>query len=319
MTGPAPIPPGRRRPHAAELLFWAATAGAWVVFPSHHLLLTEITILGLFALSLDLILGFAGILSLGHGAFFGVGAYAAGLAAIHLTAEPLSGLALAAALSGALGAATAPLLLRPGAGDLTRLMVTLGIAMLVFEAANRASWLTGGSDGLNGVLIDPLFGRFDFDLQGRTGHAYALAVLAVLFWAARRMMGAPFGLSLRAVRDNPARAAALGVPVGWRLVAIYAVSAAFAGAAGALATQTTMFVSLDAVAFHRSAEVLLVLVLGGTGYLYGGLVGAVVFKLLQDGLAALTPQYWPFWLGLILVALVLVGRDRIAAALGRWR
>lgn len=303
-----------RRWHWAEWLFWAAAFASFFLLPDHHLLLTEIAILALFALSLDLILGHAGIVSLGHGAFFGLGAYVAGLAAIHWTADPLAGLALAALAAGALGLVSAPLLLIR-ANDLTRLMVTLGIAMLLYEAANRMAWLTGGADGLPGVLIDPILGRFEFDLFGRTGHAYALAVLFVLFLVARRVVTSPFGLSLQAIRENPLRAASIGVPVGWRLAAIYAFAAVYAGIAGALLTQTTMFVSLDVAGFHRSADVLLVLVLGGVGYLYGGLVGAILFKLLHEALSTLTPQYWQFWIGLILVAIVLAAPRRLFARL----
>ena len=302
---------GRFRP--AEALFWLAALASFFLLPDQHLLLTEVVILGLFALSLDLILGYAGIVSLGHGAFFGLGAYVAGLVSIHLTGEPLTGLALGGLAAGLLGLATAPLLLLR-ASDLTRLMVTLGIAMLLFEAANKAAWLTGGADGLQGVWIDPLLGRFEFDLYGTTAYGYALAVTFLLFLVARRVVTSPYGLSLRAIRDNALRANTIGVPVGKRLVAIYALSALYAGIAGALLAQTTMFVSLDVLAFHRSADVLLVLVLGGVGYLYGGLIGAIVFKLLQDALSSLTPEYWMFWIGLILVAIVLVGRERINGA-----
>ncbi|KFI29933.1 branched-chain amino acid ABC transporter permease [Haematobacter massiliensis] len=302
---------GRWKP--AEFAFWALAAATFFLLPDKHLLLTEIAILGLFALSLDLILGYAGIVSLGHGAFFGLGAYVAGLVSVHLTGEPITGLLLAGAAAAVLGAATAPLLLLR-ASDLTRLMVTLGIAMLLLEAANKAAWLTGGADGLQGVWIDPLFGRFEFDLMGTTAYAYCLIVTFLLFLIARRVVTSPYGLSLRAIRDNTLRSATIGIPVGKRLVAIYALSAGIAGIAGGLLTQTTMFVSLDVLAFHRSADVLLVLVLGGVGYLYGGLIGAVVFKLLQDVLSNLTPQYWMFWIGLILVVIVLIGRDRINAA-----
>lgn len=321
MSQPATTSPAavrRRWSRAAEGAFWALAIASIFLLPEHHLLLTEIAILALFALSLDLILGYAGIVSLGHGAFFGLGAYAAGLVAIHWTADPLAGLALAGLVAGALGLISAPLLLIR-AGDLTRLMVTLGIAMLLYEGANRLSWLTGGADGLPGVMIGPVLGRFEFDLWGRTGHAYALAVLVVLFAIARRITRSPFGLSLRAIRDNPLRAAGIGVPVGWRLVGVYTLSAVYAGIAGALLTQTTMFVSLDVIAFHRSADVLLVLVLGGVGYLYGGLIGAILFKLLHEILSTLTPQYWQFWIGLILVAIVLADpARRIAGWRARW-
>jgi branched-chain amino acid transport system permease protein len=207
------------------------------------------------------------------------------------------------------GFVTSFLMLR--GADLTRLMVTLGVALVLGELANRNAWLTGGADGLQGVTIDPVFGIFEFDIFGRTAYAYSLCVLFILFLVARRVVNSPFGLSLLSVRDNALRARAVGIPVNRRLVAIYTLSAAYAGIAGALLAQTTQFVSLDVFEFHRSADVLLVLVIGGVGYLYGGLIGAVVFKLLQDALASLTPQYWQFWIGLLLVILVLSGRDRL--------
>lgn len=297
-------------PRWTEITIWLAAALS-LALSGHHLLLTEIAVLALFAVSLDLVLGLAGIMTLGHGAFFGVGAYAAGIVSVRLTGEPLTGLVLGGLAAAALGTLSAPLLVAR-ATDLSRLMITLGVAMLVFEGANRASALTGGADGLQGILTAPLFGIWEFDLNGRTGHVYALAVLALGMLAARWVVTSPFGLSLRAIRDNPQRAEALGVPVRRRLIAIYAIGAALAGVSGALMAQTMMFVSLDAVALHRSAEVLVVLVLGGVGWLYGGLIGAVVFKLLQDVLSSLTPEYWQFWMGLILIAVVLVGRDRIA-------
>ena len=305
-------------PRWVELALWLAGALS-LALSGHHLLMTEIAILALFAISLDLILGFAGIMTLGHGAFFGLGAYAAGVASIRLTAEPLTGLALGGLTAAALGALSAPLLVMSRATDLSRLMITLGVAMLVFEAANRASLLTGGADGLQGILTAPLFGLWEFDLNGFTGHAYALVVLALGLLIARAVVLSPFGLSLRGIRDNALRAEAVGVPVKRRLIAVYVLSAALAGIAGALMAQTMMFVSLDVVALHRSAEGLGVLILGGIGWLYGGLIGAVVFKLLQDGLATLTPQYWQFWMGLILVAVVLIGRDRIASSLAGLR
>ena len=151
----------------------------------------------------------------------------------------------------------------------------------------------------------------EFDLAGRTAYGYTLVVLALVLLVARRVVHSPFGTSLRALRDNRLRAASIGLSVPLRLVAVYTLAGAVAGAAGALLAQTSGFASLDGFDFHRSAEVLLVLVIGGTGYLYGGIFGAIVFKLLHDVISAWTPQYWNFWLGLFLVVLVLVGRDRI--------
>ncbi len=298
-----------RRWHPAEVLLWALALAAFFVFPRQLLILNEIAILALFAISLDLILGYAGIVSLGHAAFLGMGAYAAGLLALHVTADPVTGLVFAIIVSAALGLATSPLILR--GNDLTRLMVTLGIASLLYELANSFSKLTGGADGLQGISMKPVLGLFEFDLFGRTAYLYSLTVLFVLFLIARRIVHSPFGLSLRAIRDNKLRAAASGVPPSWRLAGVYTLSAAYAGAAGALLAQTTQFVSLDVLAFHRSADLMLVLIIGGTGYLYGGIIGAVAFKFLQDWIAALTPQYWQFWIGLLLVLFVLGGREVI--------
>ena len=311
--------------HAARWRWWegallAALALSWALLPKQALLLNEIAILALFALSLDLILGYAGVVSLGHAAFFGFGAYTAALLAKHVFADPLTGLAVAVAASALLGLACSVLILR--GSDLTRLMVTLGVASILYELANKLDWLTGGADGLQGVVMAPLltpFGRFEFDLYGRTAYAYSAVVLVLCLFIARRLVHSPFGFSLQALRDNRLRAASIGLAVNLRLVAVYTVAAAMAGAAGALLAQTSGFASLDVFDFHRSADVLLALVIGGTGYLYGGIFGAIVFKLLQDLISGWTPQYWNFWIGLFLVVLVLVGRDRLIRPWTWWR
>jgi branched-chain amino acid transport system permease protein len=181
----------------------------------------------------------------------------------------------------------------------------------LYELANALGFITGGADGLQGITMKPLLGQFEFDIFGRTACAYSLSVLFVLFLLSRRLVHSPFGQSLQAIRDNAVRAAASGIPPGRRLAAIYTIAAAVAGAAGALLAQTTQFVSLDVLAFHRSADVMLVLIIGGAGYLYGGIIGAVAFKLLQDWFASWTPQYWQFWIGLLLVLFVLGGREFI--------
>jgi branched-chain amino acid transport system permease protein len=272
--------------------------------------MTDIVRLALFALSLDLILGYAGIVSLGHAAFFGIGAYAAGLLSLHgLITEPVIALVIAGLVAAAVGFLTSFLVIR--GVDLTRLMVTLGIALLLEALAERYSNITGGTDGLQGIEMAPILGYFSFDMFGKVGFFYALAVLFVLFLAARRIVHSPFGLSLRAIKNNPLRAAAVGVPVNRRLIAVYTLSSLYAGIAGALFTQTTQLASLDVFAFERSADLMLVLVIGGTGYLYGGLVGAVVFKMLQEFFSTITPQYWQFWIGLVLVVIVLIGRARL--------
>src|SRR5262245_33787933 len=295
-----------------EIAFWVAAFATVYLLPERHLILTEIAIWALFALSLDLILGFGGILSLGHAAFFGIGAYAAGLFAKHgIITEPVLALVAAGFVATVVGFLTSFLVLR--GSDLTRLMVTLGVALVLRELANRYSGLTGGADGLQGVTMAPVLGLFRFDLFGHTAYVYSLIMLFLLFLLARRIVNSPFGLSLLAVKGNPLRASAIGIPVNWRLVAIYTIAAGYAGIAGGLLAQTTAFASLEVFSFDRSADVLLVLIIGGIGYLYGGLIGAIIFRLMQDWLANITPQYWPFWIGLVLVMIVLTGRDRMAA------
>jgi branched-chain amino acid transport system permease protein len=296
--------------HWSEIAFWILALACAFLFPSRFLIMTDIVRLALFALSLDLILGYAGIVSLGHAAFFGVGAYSAGLLSLHgIIAEPVIALVVAGLAATLIGFLTSFLVIR--GVDLTRLMVTLGIALLLEALAERFSNVTGGTDGLQGIEMAPIFGVFAFDMFGKVGFFYSLAVLFALFLLARRIVHSPFGLSLRAIKNNPLRAAAIGVPVNRRLIAVYTLAAFYAGIAGALFTQTTALASLDVFSFERSADLMLVLVIGGTGYLYGGRIGAVVFKMLQEFFSSLTPQYWQFWIGLVLVVIVLLGRDRL--------
>jgi branched-chain amino acid transport system permease protein len=300
-----------------EPVLWLLAFASPVLFPEHALIINEIAIVALFAMSLDLVLGYSGIVSLGHAAFFGLGAYTAALFARHVMPDPHVGLLVAMAAAALLGCAASFTILR--GSDLTRLMVTLGVALILGELANKLDWLTGGTDGIQGLTIAPVLGRFEFDLTGRTASYYSLAVLLVLFLVARRIVNSPFGATLKAIRDNRLRAMAVGIPVHARLVAIYTIAAAMAGAAGALFTQTSGFASLDVFEFHRSADVMLMLVIGGTGWLYGGIAGAIVFRLLQDFVSQITPQYWTFWIGLFLVVLVIVGRDRLLKPWTWWR
>ncbi len=288
-------------------LWLVALASPWLL-STHALIINEIAIVALFAVSLDLILGYAGIVSLGHAAFFGMGAYAAALFAKLVMPDPLVGLAFAIAVSTLLGAVCSLTIMR--GTDLTRLMVTMGVAMILMELANKLD-ITGGADGLQGVIMGPLLGRFEFDLQGQTAAWYSISVLLVLFVLARRLVHSPLGGTLKALRDNRLRAMAIGIPVTSRLAVIYTIAAGVAGAAGGLMAQTSSFASVDLFAFDRSADLMLLVVIGGTGWLYGGVAGAIVFKVMQDWISSITPQYWTFWIGLFLVVLMLVGRDRL--------
>ena len=297
-----------------EPLLWLAAFALPALLPGHALIVNEIAIVALFAVSLDLVLGYTGIVTLGHAAFLGFGAYCAALFAKFIHPDPLLGLVVGVAAATALGAVCSVTILR--GSDLTRLMVTLGVALLLLELANKLDWLTGGSDGLQGVMMGPLLGRFEFDLYGQTAAWYSLTVLLLLFALARRWVQSPWGATLMAVRDNPLRAAAIGISVPSRLAVVYTLAAGVAGAAGALMAQTTGFASLDVFALERSADAVLMLVIGGVGWLYGGVLGAVVFKLMHDVISSITPQYWTFWMGLFLVVLMLVGRERLSPS--RW-
>jgi branched-chain amino acid transport system permease protein len=309
------LPNDRWKP--LEIVFWLLPVAAYFAFPTYLVLISQIMIVALFALSLDLILGYAGIVSLGHAAFFGLGAYTAGLLSVHGWGEPLSGVLAAAAVAALFGYITSFLVVR--GQDLTRLMVTLGIGLMLFEAANKAAFITGGVDGLSGMMVGKLLGVFEFDLDGKVAYVYSFAVLFILFVVLRRLVNSPFGLSLVGIREGGRRMPAIGVDVNRRLGAIFTVSAAVAGVAGALLAQTTQFVGLDVLGFPRSAELLIILVLGGTGRLYGALVGATVFMLAQDYISGLDPTYWQFYIGLLLVVIVLFARGGIVGGLATLR
>jgi branched-chain amino acid transport system permease protein len=285
-----------------ESAFWLATLLPFFVTPAYLSLASQIAITALFALSLDLILGYAGIVSLGHAAYFGFGAYTAGLLAKHYWGEPLTGLLVAGAAAGLLGYATSHIVVR--FRHLALIMLTLGLGLLVHEAANSAGWLTGGADGLQGVRMWTLLG-FKFDLYGRTAYAYSLAVLFLCFLLARRVIHSPFGLALRGIRENLVRMPAIGAPSRAHLRKVYTIAAVMAGMAGALLTHTTSTVSLETLSFGRSADVLVILILGGAGRLYGGIVGAIIYMVARDQFSGLNPQYWYFWIGLLLIAVVM--------------
>ena len=305
----------RHRLHALELLPWILAVLAYFFFPDYLSLGSQILIMILFALSLDLVLGYAGIVTLGHSAFFGVGAYAAGIYAAHVTGEPLSGLLVGAAAAAVIGFLSGIVILRTQ--GLALLMLTLAVTALLAEAANKASFITGGADGLQGVDIDPILGLFRFDLFGRTAYLYSLVVLFLGWVFARRLVHSSFGRTLIGIRENTTRMHAIGSPVRLRLVTIYTISAALAGIAGALLAQTTQFVGLTVLGFQRSGEIVIMLVFGGIGRLYGAFVGASLYMITQDQLAKLDPTFWYFWIGLLLVMLVMFARGGVLGLIDR--
>ncbi|HEX4328138.1 MAG TPA: branched-chain amino acid ABC transporter permease [Burkholderiales bacterium] len=311
--------PGLR---ATEYLPWVVALAAFFVLPDYLALGARILTYILFALSLDLIVGYAGIVTLGHAAFFGSGAYIAGVLSAKLGVnDPMLQLAAAGAGAGLLGLATGAVILRTRA--LAQLMLTLAIAALCLEVANKANSITGGADGLSGVTIAPILGLFKFDLYGKTAYLWCLASLLIGWWLVRRLVYSPFGASLTGIRDNSVRMQAIGAPVYLRLLLVYTFSALLAGVAGALLTQANQFVGLNVLGFEPSGELLVMLILGGVGRMYGAFVGPIVYLIAQDYLAKQFPEYWYFGIGLMLVLVVLFARGGLLgivdAALARLR
>jgi branched-chain amino acid transport system permease protein len=311
----------RARWKAWEWAFWFVPVALYFVPQSNLPLLSPGMVWGLFALSLDLLLGYRGIPSLGHAAFFGIGAYAAGFLGKYGWTEPLSGLVISALAAGVAGLATGRVV--RDLHGLGLLMVTLGLNMILFDFALRSTGITGGDDGLQGIVIAPVLGLFKFDMAGHTAYVYTLCVVFACFLGVRALVQSPFGLSLLGSRENPRRMVALGAPIEADLVRTFGISAAIAGLAGALLTQTTQFVSPEALAFTRSADVLVMLVIGGGAMLYGGFVGAALFLLMRDLLSAFNPVYWYFWIGLLLVVIVAAFRKgmlpTLAARVESWK
>jgi len=307
----------RHRLNPLELLPWGLAVAAYLLFPTYLPLGAQILATILFALSADLVLGYAGIVTLGHAAFFGAGAYTAGILAANGWGEPISGLIAATLIAGLIGAASGFVVLRTS--GLTLLMQTLVVAALLREGVNKASWITGGDDGLQGMQVWPIFGLFRFDMFGRTGYIYCLVVLFLCWWLARRIVHSPFGCSLTGIRENVLRMHAIGAPVMRRRLVIYTISAAFAGLAGALIAQTTQFVGLGFLGLERSGTVLIMLIIGGVGRLYGAFLGVPLYMIAQDQFSQLEPVYWYFWIGLLMVLVVVFARGGIFGLLDRLR
>lgn len=290
-----------------EWLPWITAIVVFLLLPEYLPLGARILIYILFALSLDLVLGYAGIITLGHSAFFGFGAYAAGiLSAKFGVGDPLIQLVAAAAAAGILGLATGVVILRTH--GLTVLMLTLAITVLCLEVANRVTPVTGGADGLSGVVVSPVLGMFKFDLSGKTAYLLSLVMLFVGWWLIRRLIYSPFGATLTGIRENSVRMHAIGAPVYWRLVTVYTISAMVAGVAGALLTQTNQFVGLNVLGVEPAGELLVMLILGGVGRIYGAFVGPLVYLIAQDFLAKQFPEYWYLGIGTLLVVVVLFAR-----------
>jgi len=303
----------RLRPY--EALPWLAALAAYLFFPGYLPLIAQILATVLFALSTDLVLGYAGIVTLGQAAFFGAGAYTAGLLAAHGWGEPITGLVAAGAAAATVGFLSGLVILR--STGLALLMQTLVVAALLREAANKASAITGGDDGLQGMQVWPIFGHFEFGLFGRTAFFYCFAVLFLCWLAVRRLVHSPFGRSLTGIRENVGRMHAIGTPVARRRLMVYTISAALAGISGGLIAQTTSFVALDSLSLERSGTVLIMLIIGGVGRLYGAFIGVPLYMVAQDRFSSIDAVYWYFWIGLLMVVLVTFARGGVLGLVDR--
>ena len=280
---------------------------AFFLLPRQLLILNEIAILGLFALSLDLILGYAGIVSLGHAAFLGAGAYAAAVCQQAGINEALIAFPAAMAAAGLLALVVGAISLRTR--GVYFIMITLAFAQMAYYLfVSARAW--GGDDGL------PLNGRMQFagipmsDDQTLYFVAFSAFTAAMLLFG--RLADARFGRTLQAIRENETRMAALGYPVfRYRLLA-FVLGGAFAGLAGALLANLTGLASPNLLQWTQSGTLLVMVIIGGVGYLYGGVVGAVVLLLLEESLVGVT-EHWHIILGRLLLAIVLCAPKGVAA------
>jgi len=306
---------GRQRYGLVDALLVLAAVLTFFFAEGYLALAAVVVTMAIFALSLDLAQGYGGVESLGHAAFFGVGAYSAALYALHVSSEPISGLVVAAVVAGVVGLLSGFAVLRTQ--GLTQLMLTLAVATLLLELANVAKGITNGDDGLTGFGISPVLGYFDFDIFGRTAFVYACVVLVLVYALLKKLVNASIGLTAQGIRENPVRMRMLGVPVERRLWVLYTISAALAGVAGALSAQINRIVGLDTLAFTLSANVVVMLALGGTGRLYGAFFGAIIFVVLSDRAAALDPTNWLAVLGVVLILIVRFAPEGVAGWVAR--
>jgi branched-chain amino acid transport system permease protein len=280
----------------------ALGATGFFLFPEDLAFLTRLIGIVFLVLSLDLITGYCGVATLGQAALFGVAAYAAGNACIAGVTEPVLLLGVGA-VGGALTGLLSGALITRFRG-LPQLVISIAFGQLVTALSNKLSSITGGSDGLSGIVPAPVLRTFSFDMYGRTGFVFSVVVLAVVFALLLRFVRSPFGLLCRGIKDDDLRAQMIGASVYPRLVVMYGVAGAVAGIGGALTAITTGVIGLDSVGFERSAEALVMLVLGGAGNLWGALAGAVLFQVFEHIVSATNPFHWMTLVGLLLILIV---------------
>lgn len=298
---------GRYKLRIADILWILICLAAFFLFPNHLSFGSIIIVAVIFAISVDIVIGFPRIISLGQALYFGIGAYAAALIAMAGWVEPISGALLAALVSALVALVIGPLILR--LRELPLIMVTIGVAQLVYEAAHKNSWLTGGDDGLYGFQVGKVFGIFGWSLYGSTAYLYALGWAVIVFVIARVVTSSPFGVCLQGIRENADRMKLLGTPVLLRQVQAYAFGAGIAGLGGAVLAQSQSLVSLYVLSLEQTIDGLVLLALGGVGSIYGAILGAPVYMIVKYVSQLLSPHYWLFSVGILLIAVVMSGKN----------
>ncbi|MFV0410406.1 MAG: branched-chain amino acid ABC transporter permease [Paracoccus sp. (in: a-proteobacteria)] len=303
------LTPMRRAAMAMMLAALAAAALSGGYFAQE--IVVEIAILAILVIALDLAAGFGGMVSLGHGAIMGVGAYAYAVAGqLGIAPWPAAGLAVAATalIGGLIGAVSAR------THGIYFIMATLAFGQMIWALSFGSAWL-GGDNGLGGIERAPLpFLTVD---SPRVFAIYALALLTLAFTLAAAFLRSPFGRAYQAVHDNPARAAAIGLPPARIRATGFAASSAIAGLAGVLAAQHMQFISPGMMVWTASGEALVVLILGGIGTLVGPLIGAAAFIGLKYWAAGWT-DHWHMVIGALLIAVVLAGGRGIWGQIESW-
>lgn len=323
MTEAAPVETRARRRVAlgigpigrdlAGIALILATAGVCaVLFPNMLSFLSGMIAVMLLVISLDLVVGVCGVATLGHAALFGAGAYAAGIAGANGLSDPVLLLALGLAAGALAGLVTGALILRTH--GLPQLVMSIALVELGHEAVNKASGVTGGSDGLTGIWVDPLFGLFAFDLWGVTAYWLAVALLVVVVFMTRRLIRSPFGLLCRGLRQDPVRVRLVGQSVYPAALKMYVISGGVAGLGGALMAISTQVVGLDSISFTLSAEALVMLIVGGLGSIYGAVLGTFVFMWFEHVVSAANPFHWLMMVGALLIAIVLFAPRGLAGS-----
>ncbi|HEY7208573.1 MAG TPA: branched-chain amino acid ABC transporter permease [Gaiellaceae bacterium] len=265
-------------------------------------LLTEILIFGLFAASLDILLGYGGLASLGHAGYFGVGGYAAGLLAQHVTSNAFAQLGVA--LAAAAGVALVTGLFAVRSRGVYFLMLTLAFGQLLWVLALNWTSLTGGSNGLYGLPVPTLAGGSTWLALGDHVYWYTLGVFLVGYVALKVVVASPFGRGLAGLRGNEERMSSLGYNVPLYKLAVFTFAGAIAGYAGALACQQAKYFSPDAMSFEVSAVAVVVIVIGGQRTLVGAVLGAAFYYIVRDQLSDVLSSHWQLALGIVFVLVV---------------